>query len=238
VIRKLFTFAELTSSDVVYHLGCGGSRTVTIAAEEFKVKKSVGIETKEEGKPETDRTIENTNKTEIIIGDIRKISISDATVLLFLNSDPKTVEVMVPRFENELKDGTRIISILYPPDLMLPTKVNFPFFMFQKPFIYAKRLEEQIDVIFGKQCIDFVGSWLMVERYIDELRVVPIQHRRFVNMFQSMVIWINAWNTGVACEKEIPPHVHSYLGILRTFFNIDMSDLISSKRMKRLAGNI
>ena len=77
-----------TSSDAVHHFGCGGSGTVTIAAEEFNVKKSVGIKTKKEGKPETRRIIENTNKTEIIIGDIRKISISDVTVLFFLLPNP------------------------------------------------------------------------------------------------------------------------------------------------------
>jgi hypothetical protein len=66
-------------------------------------------------------------------------------------------------------------------------------------------MQEQIKVIFGKPCIDFVGSWFMAEKYIDELEVVPRQHGRFVNIFQNMVIWINAWNTGIACEEQIPP---------------------------------
>jgi hypothetical protein len=58
------------------------------------------------------------------------------------------------------------------------------------------------------------------------LEVVPKQYLRFVNMLQSMIIWINAWNMGVACEDEIPPPVESYIGILKTFFNIDLSDMI------------
>ena len=119
-----------------------------------------------------------------------------------------------------------------PPDLMLPVKTEFPFFMFQQPFKYAEQLQEQIEVIFGKPCIDFVESWLMAGKYIDELEVVPGQHHRFVNMFQGMVIWINAWNTGVACEKEIPPPVISYLEVLKTFFAIDLSDLILKKNKK------
>jgi hypothetical protein len=113
---------------------------------------------------------------------------------------------------------------------MLPTKTKFPFFVFQKPFKYAKQIQEQIEVMFGKPCIDFVESWLMAGKYIDELGVVPDQYRRFVNMLQSMIIWINAWNTGVACESEIPPPVYSYLGILKTFFAIDLSDLISKEK--------
>jgi hypothetical protein len=32
---------------------------------------------------------------------------------------------------------------------------------------------------------------------------------------------------GVACEEEIPPPVQTYIGILKTFFNIDLTDMIS-----------
>jgi hypothetical protein len=46
-------------------------------------------------------------------------------------------------------------------------------------------------------------------------------------MLQSMIIWINAWNMGVACEEVIPPPVQTYIGILKTFFNIDLSNMIS-----------
>ncbi|HXG06553.1 MAG TPA: hypothetical protein VNI77_04415, partial [Nitrososphaera sp.] len=65
--------------------------------------------------------------------------------------------------------------------------------------------------------------------YIDALEVVPSKYRRFVNMLQSMVIWINAWNMGVACEDEVPPPVQTYVGILRTFFSIDLSGMIKEK---------
>jgi hypothetical protein len=42
-----------------------------------------------------------------------------------------------------------------------------------------------------------------------------------------MIFWINAWNMCLACEEQIPPPVKSYLGILRTFFNIDLSDMFN-----------
>jgi trans-aconitate methyltransferase len=229
VVRKLFRFAGLRRSDIFYDLGCGNSSAVAIAANEFKVKKSVGIEIRRKVAIEARRKVVSMDNAQIIIGDIRKAAISDATVLFFWFTDPRVIEPMVCRFQNELNNGARVITILSPPDHMLPTKTKFPFFVFQKPFKYAKQVQEQIEVIFGKPCIDFVESWLMAEKYIDELDVVPDQHRRFVNMFQSMIIWINAWNTGVACEKEIPPPVYSYLGILKTFFAIDLSDLISKK---------
>jgi hypothetical protein len=45
-----------------------------------------------------------------------------------------------------------------------------------------------------------------------------------------MVIWINAWNMGVACEDEIPPPVQTYVGILKTFFGIDLSEMIIEQK--------
>ncbi|HET7147539.1 MAG TPA: hypothetical protein VFI73_03485 [Candidatus Nitrosopolaris sp.] len=229
VVRKLFKFAGLRRSDIFYDLGCGNCNAVAIAAKEFKVKRSVGIEVRRKVAIEARRKVISMDNAQIIIGDIRKAAISDATVLLFWFTDPRVIEQMVSRFQNELNNGARVITILSPPDLMLPTKTKFPFFVFQKPFKYAKQMQEQIEAIVGKPCIDFVESWLMAEKYIDELGVVHDHHRRFVNMFQSMIIWINAWNSGVACESEIPPPVYSYLGILKTFFGIDLSDLISRK---------
>ena len=232
VVRKLFRFAGLRRSDIFYDLGSGNSNAVAIAAKEFKVKRSVGIEIRKKVAIEARKKVISMDNAQILIGDIRKAAISEATVLFFWFTDPRVIEPMVARFRKELKNGARVITILSPPDLMLPAKTKFPFFVFQQPFKYAEHLQEQIDVIFGKPCIDFVESWLMAGKYIDELEVVPGQHHRFVNMFQSMVIWINAWNTGVACEKEIPPPVISYLEILKTYFSIDLSDLISKKNKK------
>ncbi len=210
VVRKLFRFAGLRRSDIFYDLGSGNSNAVAIAAKEFKVKRSVGIEIRKKVAIEARKKVISMDNAQILIGDIRKAAISDATVLFFWFTDPRVIEPMVARFRKELKNGARVITILSPPDLMLPAKTKFPFFVFQQPFKYAEHLQE----------------------HIDELEVVPGQHHRFVNMFQSMVIWINAWNTGVACEKEIPPPVISYLEILKTYFSIDLSDLISKKNKK------
>jgi hypothetical protein len=35
---------------------------------------------------------------------------------------------------------------------------------------------------------------------------------------------------GVACEDKIPPPVQTYVGILRTFFNIDLSGMIKAQK--------
>ena len=43
-LRDIFNFVGLNESDVFYHLGCGGGKGISIAAKEFNVKKSVGID--------------------------------------------------------------------------------------------------------------------------------------------------------------------------------------------------
>jgi hypothetical protein len=226
VIRKLFKLANLRKRDTFYDLGCGLNNTVAIAVKEFKVRKSVGIEIRKSVAIEAGIKIADIKNAKIVNNDIRTTSISDASVLLYWFTDPDTSHRMIKRFENELKIGARIITIWSPLDLMLPSKIEFPFFICRKPFKYAKDLKEQIKAIYGSPCVDFTASWLLAEKYIKELEVVPNQYHRFVNMLQSMIIWINAWNMGVACEKEVPPPVETYLGILKTFFNIDLSDMI------------
>ena len=227
VARKILKIANVRKTDIFYELGCGNNNTVTIAAKEFKVKRSVGIDIRKPIAMKAHKRIPKINNSiEIINGDIITTDISDATVLLFWFTDPDIIDQMINRFENELENGARIITIWSPPDLMLPTKTEFPFFVCEKPFKYAKNIKEQIKAIYGNPCIDFTASWLLVEKYLHELEVVPTQYLRFVNMLQSMIIWINAWNMGVACEDEIPPPVQTYIGILKTFFNIDLSDMI------------
>jgi trans-aconitate methyltransferase len=226
VIRKLFNFAKLKKSDIFCHLGCGEGNAVAIAAKEFGVKKSVGIEIDKSLADTARRNISGIKNTYIINKDIRKADISDATVLLFWFSDSDFVDAITKRFSKELKDGARVLTIWAPLGMTLPDKVEFPFFVNKKPFKRASSIQQQIKSIYGTDCIDFTASWLLAERYIDALEVTPNQYRRFVNILQSMVIWINAWNMDVACEDEVPPPVQTYIGILKTFFNIDMSSMI------------
>ena len=229
VIRKLFRFARLRSTDVFYHLGCGTNNTIRIAAQEFKVKKSVGIEIRKSLATKARNNIAGIANAQITNQDIRKVQISDASVLLFWFTNPRIIGQMIKRFEIELYDGERVITLWSPLELMVPTRAEFPFFVCKKPFNYAENLSEQIKAIYGTTCIDFNASWLLADRYICTLEVVPGEYRRFLNMLHSMIIWINAWNSGVACENEIPPPVTTYIGILKTFFNIDLSNLVDAR---------
>ncbi len=226
VIRKILIFAKLRRNDIFFHLGCGEGNAVAIAAKEFGVKKSVGIEI---DKSLADRAVKNIvgiKNAYIINADIREADISEATVLLFWFSNSDLVDFLTKRFRKELKDGSRVITLWAPLGMTLPNKVEFPFFVNKKPFRRAKSIQQQIRSIYGTDCIDFTASWLLAQKYIDALEVTPNEYKRFVNILQSMVIWINAWNMKVTCEDEVPPPVQTYIGILKTFFNIDMSSMI------------
>jgi protein-L-isoaspartate O-methyltransferase len=230
VIRKIFNFAKLKKGDIFCHLGCGEGSTVAIAAKEFGVKKAIGIEIDKSIADNARRHIAGLKNAYIINTDIREADISEATVLLFWFSDSSLVDTLTKRFKKELRNGARVITIWAPLTMTLPYKVEFPFFVNKKPFKRARSIQQQIRSIYGTNCIDFTASWLLAERYIDALEVTPSEYRRFVNILQSMVIWINAWNMGVACEDEIPPPVQTYLGILKTFFNIDMSSMVTKEQ--------
>jgi hypothetical protein len=230
VIRKILKFAELRKSDVFYHLGCGDGRAAEIAAREFKVKRSVGVEIDGRYAELARRRLAPIANTKVISEDMLEADISKASVILFWFTEPELVDRMMRRFKKDLRDGARVITIWAPLGLTLPDKVEFPFFVSKLPFHKARSIRQQIKAIYGNDCIDFTAAWLLAEHYIDALEVVPGDYRRFVNMLQGMVIWINAWNMGVACEKEIPPPVETYVGILKTFFNIDLSGMIAEQK--------
>jgi trans-aconitate methyltransferase len=226
VVRKIFNFAKLKKNDIFYHLGCGEGNAVAIAVKEYGVKKSVGIELEENVANSAQRHVAGIKNAYIINTDILQADISEATILLFWFSDSVVVDAMTRRFKKELKDGARVITIWSPLYMTLPYKIQFPFFINKKPFKRARSIKQQIRSIWGTNCIDFTAAWLLAEKYIDALEVTPAKYRRFVNILQSMVIWINAWNMDIACEDEIPPPVEAYIGILKTFFNIDISNMI------------
>lgn len=224
-IRRIFSLAELRSTDVFYDSGCGNSNAILLAAKEYGVKRAIGIENRKKVITKLVPKINKFDNATIISGDLSKVPVSDADVILFWFKGERLLPTILKKFDLELKRGTRIVSIWSPPGLVLPNKVDFPFFVSCTPFNYAENVHAQFKVIYGQDCIDFTGSWLLSEKYIDAIEMVPKQYKRFVTILSCMIIWINAWNMCLTCEEQIPPPVKSYLGILRTFFNIDLSDM-------------
>ena len=127
-------------------------------------------------------------------------------------------------FEN-VKPGSRIITIWGPLPGCLPEKVDFPYITNTIPFKSAD-LKEQLLAIFSTKCIDFVTAWEYAERYTKAIGSLSSENDRFLTILQSLIIWINAKNLGIACGNEIPEPIKNYMGILKTFFGIEVEHLL------------
>ncbi|MEM4441164.1 MAG: protein-lysine N-methyltransferase [Desulfurococcaceae archaeon] len=112
VVRAMLKLANAGPDDVVYDLGCGDGRILVVAAKEFNVKRAVGIELdKERYKIALEKIREEklVDRVEVVHGDFFDVYIGEATVVtLFLLTSVN--EMLKPKFEKELKDGTRIVS--------------------------------------------------------------------------------------------------------------------------------
>lgn len=225
--REIFEFANLSKDDVFYHLGCGDGKGLAIALEEFGVRKVIGIDIDRKKIEQANSLLQekNLDQGHVICKDVTDAIFDDATVILFWFTDVLIIEKMMEKFE-KLKHGCKIITIWGPLLGCLPDKVDFPYIINQVPFKPAKDLKEQLLAIFGTKCVDFVNAWEFAERYTKAIGSPEAGNDRFLTILQSLVIWINAKNLGVACTDEIPPAIKNYMGILRNFFNIEVEHLL------------
>lgn len=227
-LREIFEFASLNKEDIFYHLGCGNGHSISIALEEFGVKKATGVDIMNEKISLARKTFEDNGLSNWTLRceDILKTDISDATVVLFWFSDDVIIEKMMSKF-SMLKKNCRIITIWGPLPECLPDKVEFPYILNKVPFKKANSLKEQVMAVFETDCIDFATAWEFAERYSKAVATKDSQNDRFLTIFQTLVIWINAKNLGIACGDDIPPPIKSYIGILKTYFNIEVEHLIN-----------
>ena len=227
-LREIFRFAKLTRDDIFYHLGCGKGNSIIIALEEFNVKKAVGIDNNKEKISQGQELLQKKHMTNGSFRhqDITISDINDASVILFWFSDEKVIEEMIPRFQN-LKPGCKIITIWGPLTGYMPDRIDFPYILNVVPFKKAESLRDQMLAIFNTDCIDFAVAWEFADRYSKAIGSKNVENDRFLTILQTLVIWINAKNLGIACGDEIPDPVKSYIGILKTFFNIEVEHLLN-----------
>lgn len=226
-LREIFRFVNLTKNDIFYHLGCGKGNSIIIALEEFMVKKAIGIDNNKEKILQGQELLQKKHITNGSIRhqDITISDINDASVILFWFSDEKIIEEMIPRFQN-LKPGCKIITIWGPLTGYMPDKIDFPYILNVVPFKKAESLRDQMLAIFNTDCIDFAVAWEFADRYSKAIGSKNVENDRFLTILQTLVIWINAKNLGIACGDDIPDPVKSYIGILKTFFNIEVEHLL------------
>ena len=224
--REIFKFADVGKRDVFYHLGCGNEIGIEIAINEFKVKKAVGIDNNPKKIQHAKEILEQKNiQGQLICNNIEESDISDASVILFWFTDDNLINKMLKKFEN-LKPGTKIITIWGPLIDCLPDKVNFPYIINKVPFKKAQNMQEQVLAIFGVKCIDFVTAWEFAERYTKSIGTPEVSNDRFLTIIQTLVIWINAKKLGVACGEEIPESIQTYINIMKMYFDIDFEYLL------------
>ena len=218
--KEIFKFANLNQNDVFYHLGCGDGKGVQIAIDEYKVKRGVGIDN-DPAKINLAKKLSG----EFICQDVKDSDISDATVILFWFTEEEILKKMMEKFGN-LNPGTKIITIWGPLPECLPDKVDFPYILNTIPFKKAENLQQQLLAVFGVKCVDFVTAWEYAERYTKAIGDPNIPNDRFLTIIQTLVIWINAKNLGVACRGEIPESIQTYINIMKMHFDIDFEHLL------------
>ena len=228
-LREIFKMVRLDDSDTLYHLGCGDETGIAIAMQEFGVKKAVGIDNNPEKISAARTAMAKTNLPgRFMCNDIRDCDISDATVILFWFTDLKVVDAMIDRFST-LKPGTKIVTLWGPLLGYLPSRVEFPYVVNEIPFEEARSMSEQIQAVLGVKCIDFVTAWEFAERYIKSVSDPKVQNDRFLTIIMTLTIWINARNMQVACEKDIPESIQTYINIMREHFGIEFGHLLEGE---------
>ena len=230
--RKIFKFLNLNENDIFYHLGCGDGKGIKIALQEFHVKNAIGVDNNKEKIEQAKKLTEENNLKDgkFLCKDVLSAKIDDATAILFWFTDIEVIEKMKKRFE-DLHDGCRIVTIWSPLPECLPIQVDFPYIMNQVPFKNAD-LKEQLLAVFKIKCIDFVTAWEYAERYTKAIAPHNTENDRFLTILQSLVIWINAKNLGIACEDDIPTPIKNYMEILKKFFGIEVEHLLNDTNLK------
>jgi len=111
VVERMLELAQVTSTDVVYDLGCGDGRIVITAAKKYGAH-AVGIDIDPERIRESETKAREAGVEGLVtfrLEDARKTDISTATVVtLYLLSSSN--EVLRPILTRQLKAGTRIVS--------------------------------------------------------------------------------------------------------------------------------
>jgi ribosomal protein L11 methylase PrmA len=105
----------VTPEDVVYDLGCGDGRLL-IAAVEAGAGRAVGVELDPELVAKSRENIEKRgmeNQIDVLEGDLMDVDLSPATVVLtyLVGTASKALR---PKFEAELKAGTRVVMEDFP----------------------------------------------------------------------------------------------------------------------------
>lgn len=122
----MLQLANTGPEDVVYDLGCGDGRILSIAVSKFNVKKAVGVEIRDylvKMAQSRIRELGIEGRAVVIHGDFFDVDISEATVVtLFLLTSVNNM--LKPKLENELRKGARVVSHEFEITGWTPVKID------------------------------------------------------------------------------------------------------------------
>lgn len=125
VFDLVFQALDLKEGDVLYDLGCGDGRIVIEAAKRYPIKKAVGVELRDELYKEASERVKREGldgKVEIIHGDFFRVPIGEATVV-YMYLLTSVNEALKPKLKQELKPGTRVVTLDFQIPGWKPVKV-------------------------------------------------------------------------------------------------------------------
>lgn len=143
-----YDMAPVSSSDVVYDLGSGDGRLL-FAALERGASRVVGIELNPDHAAEAAETARKrglSDRAAFVNADIMETDLSGATIIVcYLFSTASTA--LKPKFEAELKPGTRVVMESFPVHGWKPLKIkklaHRTFYLYQMP----PEMEPRFDVV-------------------------------------------------------------------------------------------
>jgi len=118
IARAMCQMAKVGKVDIVYDLGSGDGTVLIVAAKEFGAI-GVGIEIDPLRYFISSMLLRSnrlSDKVRIIRRNFFDVNISEASVV-FVYLVPKALNRLLPKFNKELKKGTRIVSYKYPINL-------------------------------------------------------------------------------------------------------------------------
>jgi hypothetical protein len=150
-IRKLLRLAGASKKDVFYDLGCGRGQLCIVAVSEFGVRKAVGVELhrgRAAKATEHIRKLGLSDRIEIWNEDYMESDLHDATIVYCGHSE---AEEDVPRFEEELSRGSRFVSLFVPFVGVVPSAVDYPFYVMDVPFKKTRDVSLWISKVLSKR---------------------------------------------------------------------------------------
>ena len=108
----MLELAQVKAGDTVYDLGCGDGRIVIAAVRDFKARRGIGVEIREDLVHKArEAVLANglVGRVEIVQADMFGVDIHDADVVILYLS-PIANELIRPKLERELRKGVRVVS--------------------------------------------------------------------------------------------------------------------------------